>query len=161
MKILVVFTTIAKLVYRHEAVTKFSKLPGGNEIIKFALDLTVLTGSTSFTNDMFVLSRSTKIMYFFNQQVTDYKRLFGFLDILIGCSCYKTGLRIHSRGIFWPDFVPQICMMLHNYSQSCVIFYDLAYLHPVISKKKYLEFAPALARETILSNHLFQGAHFL
>lgn len=116
MKILVVFTTIAKLVYRHEAVTKFSKLPGGNEIIKFALDLTVLTGSTSFTNDMFVLSRSTKIMYFFNQQVTDYKRLFGFLDILIGCSCYKTGLRIHSRGIFWPDFVPQICMMLHNYS---------------------------------------------
>ena len=93
MKILVVFTTIAKLVYRHEAVTKFSKLPGGNEIIKFALDLTVLTGSTSFTNDMFVLSRSTKIMYFFNQQVTDYKRLFGFLDILIGCSCYKTGLK--------------------------------------------------------------------
>lgn len=56
---------------------------------------------------MFVLSRSTKIMYLFNQQVTDYKRLFGFLDILIGCSCIKTGLK-HLSEFIVEDYFDQI-----------------------------------------------------
>ena len=44
-------------------ITKFSKLPGADEIIKFTLDLTVQTvwtGSAKFTNEKFVLSRSTQ-----------------------------------------------------------------------------------------------------
>ena len=75
-------------------IIKLSKLPGGNETIIFMLYLTMQKGRARFTSDMFVLSHSTKKWTFFNQQVTVYKRLFGFLDILIGCVAVKVYIYI-------------------------------------------------------------------
>ena len=60
-------------------------MPGGNEIINLTLDLTVQTEQTRFAKGMFVLSRLTPKNCNFSQQMTDYKRLRGFLDVRIGC----------------------------------------------------------------------------